>query len=334
MRPANLRRRGQDVEDPFGVFSSIIPRYPDFKFYRYLSEIFDSVEHARVQFPSPDAAFNHITWSRDFRVYEKKSTHDPTLTCVAIGQLCDLLVFENPSEAASYINKLRDLRRARGPGADFDHCILEDFRKAFPALIHVPSRRAWDGQMPVLKLAGYGTFIECSRLRLWAGHECVKVFDRSYANYPFLDVVSDDKSLNGSYAAAKDVYKIVECLGLRDRLFPRLPYQEEEVARIPRLLFYLEDISVSLLEFSDGRTSWSTSEEGEPSIERSGFADLVQEKHAYPHIFKIVPRVLLDDFKAAIEHEAPLMPEEEEIPRFKFGRRRGTSRATYSDTSS
>lgn len=327
MRPANLRRVGQDVEDLFQVFRSLTPRYPDFKFYRYLSEPFDSVEHALVHFPSPDAEFGDIIWTRDVHVYEEVPKHVPALTYVAIGHLCDMLLLENPTEAASYINKLCDLRRSRTLGAEFDHCIFDDFKKAFPALSHRRLPRTWYGRVPVLKLTSYGTFIECSRLRLWAGRGSVDNFDRTYADYPFLDVVSDERSLNGSYAAAKDVSKIVGCLGLSAELFSSLPRQEEEVATIPRFLFYLQGISVSLLEFSDGRTSWSTSEEGEPSIQRSGFAKLLQEKHEYPHIFKIIPRALLDEFKSTITHEPPLRPEVEEVPSFVFKNRRRASLA-------
>lgn len=322
MRPVNLRRLGQDVENLFGVFRSITPRFPDFKFYRYLSEPFDSVEQARIHFPSPDAAFDEIMWNRDVHVYEEVPNHAPALTYIAIGQLSDMLLLENPSEAASYINKLRDLRRSRRLGADFDHCTLHDFKKAFPALIHRRLPRTWVGRVPVLNLSGYGTFIECSRLRLWAGRECVNVFDRRYANYPFLDVVSDEGSLNGSYAAGKDVPEIVSCLDLPTDLFSSLPRHEEDVATIPRFLFYLHDISISLLESFDGRFSWSTGEVSEPSKQPSGFAKLVQTKHEYPHIFKIIPRVLLDEFKSTIAHEPPLLPKVEEMPSFEFTNRK------------
>ncbi|KAI4231334.1 MAG: hypothetical protein LQ349_005686 [Xanthoria aureola] len=318
MRPANLRRLGQDVKDLFGVFSSIIPRYPDFKFYRYLSESFDSVEHARSQFPVPDASFDEITWTKDVHVYQKVSKHEPTLTYVAIGQLCDMLLLEHPSEAASYINKLRELRRARGPGAEFDHCIFHEFKNAFPALCHRRLPRTWYPRVPVLKLTGYGTFVECSRLRLWAGCEFVDAFDRTYADYEFLDVVSDDGSLDGSYAAAKDIPDIIGCLNLPKDPFSSLPRQEEDVTTRPKFLFYLQNISVSLLESSDGTVSWSTGEVDEPRIERSGFAKLVQEKHEYPHIFKMVPRVLLDEFKSTIAREPPFLPEVEEEPSFEY----------------
>ncbi|KAI4099899.1 MAG: hypothetical protein LQ345_007477, partial [Seirophora villosa] len=277
MRPANLRRLGQDVQDLFDVFRSIKPccadfksrRYhfrsvtpccADFKFCRYLSGTFDSVEHARMHFPSPDAAFREVTWDRDVRVYEKVPEHAPALTYVAIGQLCDMLLLENPSEATSYINKLRDLRRPGVLGAEFDHCLLDDFQKAFPALNHRPLPRTSFGRVPVLNLSGFGSFIECSRLRLWASRESVDVFDGTYAKYPFLDVVSDEGSLNGSYAAGKDVPEIVSCLNLPTNLFSSLPRQEEDVAGIPRFLFYLQDVSISLLETSDGKFSWSTGE--------------------------------------------------------------------------
>lgn len=322
MRPANSRRLGQDVQDLFEVFGSITPRYPDFKFYRYLSESFDSVEHARSQFPAPDASFDEITWIKDFHVYQKVSKHEPTLTYVAIGQLCDMLLLEHPSEAASYINKLHELRRARGLGADFDHCIFHEFKKAFPALSYRRLPRTWYPRVPVLKFIGFGAFVECSRLRLWAGREFVDAFDRTYAGYKFLDVVSDEGSLDGSYAAVKDVPDIVGCLGLPKDPFSSLPRQEEDVTTRPKFLFYLQNISVSLLESSEGTVSWSTGEVDEPSIERSGFAKLVQEKHEYPHIFKMVPRVLLDEFKSTIAHEPPFLPEVEEEPSFGFRGRR------------
>lgn len=233
-----------------------------------------------------------------------------------------MLLLEHPSEAASYINKLRELRRARGLGADFDHCILHDFKKAFPALSYRRLPRTWYPRVPVLKLTGYGTFVECSRLRLWAGREFVDAFDGTYADYEFLDVVSDEGSLEGSYAAVKDVTDIVGCLGLPKDPFSSLPRQEEHVTTRPKFLFYLQNISVSLLESSDGTVSWSTGEVDEPSKERSGFAKLVQEKHEYPHIFKMVPRVLLDEFKSTIAHEPPFLPEVEEEPSFGFRGRR------------
>lgn len=322
MRPANLRRLGQDVKDLLGVFSSITPRYPDFKFYRYLSESFDSVERARSQFPAPDASFDEITWTKNVHVYQEVSKHEPTLTYVAIGQVCDMLLLEHPSEAASCINKLRELRRARGPSADFDHCVLHDLKKAFPALSHRRLPRTCYPRVPVLKFTGYGTFVECSRLRLWTGRQFVDAFDRTYADYEFFDVVSDDGSLDGSYAAAKDVPDIVGCLGLLKDPFSSLPRQEEDVTTRPKFLFYLQNVSVSLLESSDGTISWSTGEEDDPSIERSGFAKLVQQKHEYPHIFKTVPRVLLDEFKSTIAHEPPFLPEVEEEPSFRFRERR------------
>ncbi|KAL9012773.1 MAG: hypothetical protein Q9173_002479, partial [Seirophora scorigena] len=257
MRPANLRRHGQDVQDLFDVFRSITSCRPDFRFYRYLSETFDSVEHARMHFPSPDAAFDEIMWDRDVHVYEEVPKHAAASTYIAIGQLCDMLLLENPSEAASYIKKLRDLRRPRRLGAEFDHCTLDEFQVAFPALSHRRLPQTWVGRVPVLNLSGYGTFIECSRLRLWSDRESVDAFDRTYANYPFLDVVSDEGGLDGSYAAGKDV------------------------AEIP-----------------------------------AAFAKLVQRKHEYPHIFKMIPRALLDEFKSTIAHEPPLIPQvEEEIPR-------------------
>ncbi|KAL8903709.1 MAG: hypothetical protein Q9207_003753 [Kuettlingeria erythrocarpa] len=325
MRPANLRRLGQDVKDLFEVFRFITPCYPDFRFYNYLSQPFDSVEHARNHFPLPDAAFDEISWTRDVHVYEEVPKHVPEFTYIAIGQLCDMLLLENPSEAASYINKLRDLRRSRRLGADFDHCTLHDFKKAFPSLSHGPLPRTWYGRVPVLNLTGFGTFIECSRLRLWAGRECIDIFDRTYADYPFLDVVSDDGSLNGSYAAEKDVPNIVECLKLPKDLFSSVPRQGGNTAEIPRFLYYLQTISISVLEASNGETSWSTSDMGEPSIQRSGFAKLLQEKHEYPHIFKIIPRALLDEFKSTIKHEPPLWPEIEEVPSFKFNNRKRVS---------
>ncbi|KAL8724671.1 MAG: hypothetical protein Q9166_007822, partial [cf. Caloplaca sp. 2 TL-2023] len=325
MKPANLRRLGQDVQDLFEVFRCITPCYPDFKFYKYLSQPCDSVEHARDQFPLPDAAFDEISWTRDVHVYEEVPKHAPALTYIAIGQLCDMLLLENPSEAASYIDKLRDLRRSRRQGVDFDHCTLHDFKKAFPALSHQRLPRTWYGRVPVLKLTGYGTFIECSRLRLWAGRECVDIFDRTYANYPFLDVVSDEGSLNGSYAADRDAPKIVECLKLPKDLFSSGPRQGGDIARTPRFLYYLQIISISLMEASNGEISWSTSDVGEPSIQRSGFAKLLQEKHEYPHIFKIIPRALLDEFKSTMTHEPPLRPDVEEVPSFGFKNRRRAS---------
>ncbi|KAL8974896.1 MAG: hypothetical protein Q9197_000865 [Variospora fuerteventurae] len=325
IRPANLRRLGKDVEDLFGVFRSVTPREPDFKFYRYLSEPFDSVENARMNFPCPDAVFDEITWTRDVHVYEEVPKDLPKLKYVAIGQLCDMLLLEHPSEAASHINNLRDLRRCPRPGAEFDHCILHDFKKVFSTLSHQRLPRTWYGRVPTLKLTGYGTFIECSRLRLWAGREAVDIFDRTYADYPFLDVVSDEGSLTGSYAAERDVPDIVECLKLPKSLFSSVPRQGGDVARIPRFLYYLQSISISLMEFSNGEISWSTRDVGEPSIECSGFAKLLQEKHEYPHIFKIIPRALLDEFKSTITHEPPLPPVVEELPSFEFKNRRRAS---------
>ncbi|KAI4281133.1 MAG: hypothetical protein L6R35_005738 [Caloplaca aegaea] len=325
LRPAILRRLGQDVEDLFRVFRSVITRYPDFKFYRYLSEPFDSVEHARTDFPTPDAVFDEITWTRNVTVYGEVPKDLPKLKHVAIGQLCDMLLLEHPSEAASYINKLRDLRRSPRLGAESDHCILHDFKKAFPTLSHQRLSRTWYGRVPVLNLTGYGTFIECSRLRLWAARKCVDVFDRTYADYPFLDVVSDEGSLTGSYAAERDVPGIVDCLKLPKSLFSNVPRQGGDIARIPRFLYYLQSISISLMESSNGEISWSTRDVGEPSVECSGFAKLLQEKHEYPHIFKIIPRALLDEFKSTITHEPPLPPEVEKLPSFEFKNRRRAS---------
>ncbi|KAL8961303.1 MAG: hypothetical protein Q9193_002128 [Seirophora villosa] len=346
MRPANLRRLGQDVQDLFDVFRSIKPcsadikfrRYlfrsitlccADFKFCRYLSETFNSVKHARMHFPSPDAAFEEDTWHRDVRVYEKVPEHAPALTYIAIGQLCDLLLLENPSEATSHLNKLRDLRRPGEIGAEFDHCILDDFQKAFPELKHRPLPQTSFGRVPVLNLSGYGSFLECSRLRLWASRQSVDVFDRIYAKYPFLDVVSDEGDLNGSYAAGKDVPEIVSCLNLPTNLFSSLPRQEEDVASIPRFLFYLQNVSVSLLESSDGKFSWSTGEVSELRKQPAEFAKLVQTKHEYPHIFKTIPRALLDEFKSILTHEPPSIPDVEEIPRFEFGNRKRRARPPY-----
>ena len=326
MSPAKLRRLGQDVQDLFDVFRTITPCRPDFKFYTYLSKTFDSVEHARIHFPSPDAVFDEILWHRDVHVYEEVPKHAPALTYVAIGQLCDMLLLESPSKAASYINKLRDLRRSRRLGADFDHCTFHDLKEAFPALTHRRMPRTWVGRVPILHLSGYGTFVECSRLRLWAGRKCVDVFDRTYANYPFLDVVSNEESLNGSYAARKDVAEIVSRLELSTSLFfPSLPHQEEDVTMIPKFLFYLQDISVSLLESFDGRFSWSTGEASDQNIEPAEFAKLVQTKPEYPHIFKIIPRALLDEFKSTIVAEPPLLPKVEEVPPFQIGNRKRAS---------
>ncbi|KAL8942679.1 MAG: hypothetical protein Q9216_001533 [Gyalolechia sp. 2 TL-2023] len=325
MKPANLRRLGQDVQDLFEVFRSLTPCYPDFRFYKYLSQPFDSVEHARNHFPLPDATFDEISWTRYNRVYEEIPNHAPALTYIAIGQLCDMLLLEEPSEAASYINILGDLHRSPRLGADFDHCTLHDFKKAFPALSHRRLPRTWYGRVPILKLAGYGTFIECSRLRLWAGRECVDHFDRTYADYPFLDVVSHEGSLNGSHAAVRDVPDIVECLNLPKDLFSSVARQGEDTARIPRFLYHLQTTSISLTEASNGEISWSTSDVGKPSIQRSGFAKLLQRKHEYPHIFKIIPRVLLDDFKSTITRDPPVRPEVDEVPSFRFKNRRKAS---------
>lgn len=105
-----MKGNGQEVEDLFQVFRFLSPHEQDSKFYRNVSEPFDSVEHARVHFPSPDAEFGDITWTKDVHVYGEVPNHVPALTYVAIGQLYDILLLKIPSEAASYINKLRDLR--------------------------------------------------------------------------------------------------------------------------------------------------------------------------------------------------------------------------------
>lgn len=323
MRPASLRRVGQDVVDLFDVFRSMAPCRPDFKFYRYLTETFDSVEHARIHFPSPDAAFYETMWSRDVHIYEEGPRDSSAERNIAIGHLCDILLLENPSEAESFITKLREFRKPRRLGAEFDHCTLYDFKKAFPALIHRRLPKKWYGRIPILRLSGYGTFVECSRLRLWAGPERVQVFDRTYADYPFIDVVSDEVSLNGSYAAGKDILEIVRCLDLPRDLFTSLSRQKEDNATLPEFLHYLQEISVSLLEFPDGRFLWSTSEVSEPSTQPSEFAKLVRTKHEYPHIFKVIPRALLDDFKSTITHKPPSLPtSEQELPfEFKLGKR-------------
>ena len=60
MRLANLRRLDQNVQDLFDVFKSITTCRSNFKFYKYLSETFDSIEHARIHFLSPDVAFDEI----------------------------------------------------------------------------------------------------------------------------------------------------------------------------------------------------------------------------------------------------------------------------------
>ncbi|KAL8932195.1 MAG: hypothetical protein Q9211_006468 [Gyalolechia sp. 1 TL-2023] len=318
MRSAKLRRLGHDVRDLFEVFRSIIPQHPDHKFYRYLSEHFDSAEHAREHFPSPDAKFDEINWMREVYVHHKQSRRTPSLTYIAIGPLCDTLLMETPSQAANYIEKLRDLRRPRRPDVDFDHCTLHGFKQAFPERSHAPWPRCSTGQIPVLNLTGYGVFLECSRLRLWADRHSVEVFDRVYADYPFLDVVSDDESLNGSYVPGENVAEIVDCLKLPKDLFSSLPCQGPDIATRPKLLYYLNDLLVSVVKFPDDKISWLTSGVGEPSIARSGFSQLVNEEHEYPHIFKTVPRGLLDEFKSTIAHEPPLPPEDDDIPTFGF----------------
>ncbi|KAI4235971.1 MAG: hypothetical protein L6R40_006298 [Gallowayella cf. fulva] len=111
MRPASLRRVGQDVVDLFDVFRSMAPCRPDFKFYRYLTETFDSIEHARIHFLSPDAVFDKIMWSRDVHIYEEGPRDSSAESNIAIGQLCDILLLETPSEAESFITKLREFRK-------------------------------------------------------------------------------------------------------------------------------------------------------------------------------------------------------------------------------
>ena len=73
-----------------------------------------------------------------------------------------------------------------------------------------------------LIFSNYNIFIECSRLWLWTNRECVDVFDRTYANYSFFDVVSDEENLNEFYVAKKNVFEIVNCLNLSIDFFSRL----------------------------------------------------------------------------------------------------------------
>ncbi|KAL8709388.1 MAG: hypothetical protein Q9220_005882 [cf. Caloplaca sp. 1 TL-2023] len=68
LRPAMMRRHRQDVQDLFKVFRPITPRYQDIKFYKYLSHPFHSVEHARDNFPTPDAEIHAISWTRDVHI--------------------------------------------------------------------------------------------------------------------------------------------------------------------------------------------------------------------------------------------------------------------------
>lgn len=125
-------------------------------------------------------------------------------------------------------------------------------------------------------------------------------------------------SLNGSYATGKGILEIVRCLDLPGDLLTSLSRQKEDNATIPKFLYYLQEISVSLLENSDGRFLWSTSEVSKPSIQPLEFAKLARIKYEYPYIFKVVPRALLDDFKSTITHESPSLLTSEEELRFEF----------------
>ena len=321
MRPARLRRHGQDVSDLFEIFRRMTSSHVDFRFYTYLSQSFISVKHARDSFPFPDATFDYIHWSRNFRIHQEGPQQQPEERYVAIGQICDMLLLTNPSEAASSIDKLRQLRRFPRPSANFDHCVLRALQEAFPAMFLKALPRTWLGQVPVLCLAGYGTFVECSRLRLWADRGHVGIFDREYADYPFLDVVSEEEELNGSYAAANNIIEMARCLGLPEDVFSSMQSLEGVSAKIPKFLFYLRAFSISAMETSEGDISWTTSDIGQPKIRHSAFAKLLQKRHQYPYIFKLVPRALLDDFKSSISLEPPSYFTTPELPPFRFRNR-------------
>ena len=170
----------------------------------------------------------------------------------------------------------------------------------------MPSSGSVFTRIPLLNLTGYGIFVECSRLRLWAARQSVEVFDREYAKYGFLDVVSDDENLNGSYASSKDVAKIVYCLNLPEDPFAKLRCHEQNTVTRPKFLFYMRDLLASVVKHHDNQVSWLTSKGVEPNIPHSDFAQLVNGGHKYPHIFTTVPRGSLDEFTSTIASESPL----------------------------
>ena len=93
MRSAKSRRLGQDLQDLFKVFRSLTSPHSDHKFNIYLHEHFNSIEHARDQFPSPDAEFGEIFWSREIYLHRDQSGRLGSSSFFAIGQLCEALLF-------------------------------------------------------------------------------------------------------------------------------------------------------------------------------------------------------------------------------------------------